>query len=236
MRFLRVFAQQGLVSNWLELEPPLAKVLKCFDVNRMASRIAPVSVYVVRNELEEVQTVAALFQVAPGTPEKRFGILIDEADCATAGIDIDAGVKGETGIHAVDARHVDLIGTQDQFGRLVAQIVARMWAGEQRLRSYPAQQIAGQLAVFSRLSPEHILEDARQNCLSSLRRVAWVHPSGSGRTLAIRGTLGDKDRHEVVAPRSSKPTRGIGGFLADLWLEIWKWRRKRARQQREQAV
>ena len=77
MRFLRVFAQQGLVSNWLEQEPPLAKVLKCFDFNRMASRIDPVSVYVVRSEREDVETVAALFQTTPGTPETRFGSLIE---------------------------------------------------------------------------------------------------------------------------------------------------------------
>jgi hypothetical protein len=72
MRFLRVFSQQGLVSNWLEQEPPLSKLLKCFDVNRAASRLDPVSVYIVRSETEEAETVAALFQTTPGTPEKRL--------------------------------------------------------------------------------------------------------------------------------------------------------------------
>ena|ERR1700687_4428376 len=137
MRFLRVFAQQGLVWNWFEKEPHLPRILKCFDINRTASRIEPVSVFAVRTEREEAETVAAQFQVSPSTPEKRFGIIIDKTDCQAAGILIDRTEIGNTGINTVDARHLNLTGTPKAFGSLVAQVVKKMWEGEQRLHIYP---------------------------------------------------------------------------------------------------
>jgi hypothetical protein len=229
MRFLRGFSQQGLVSNWLEQEPPLAKLLKCFDINRAASRFDPVSVYIVRDEHEEMETGAALFQTTPGTPEKRFGILIDEQDCNAAGVEIDPAVRGETGVHTVDVRHADLSGTQEQFARLVVRILARMWQGEQRLRSYPAQQIASQLAVFSRLPPKRIHEAARANCLASLNRVSWCQVSPGGLIVEVRGKLSDKEVHEIAAARSLISGRGISSVFRDGWLGMWKWQQKRTR-------
>src|SRR5687767_5334807 len=73
--FLRVFAQQGLLSHWLEQECPLPKLLSCFDIKREQPRPNPVSVYRVGTEIEELEAVAAVFLTTPTTPEKRFGIL-----------------------------------------------------------------------------------------------------------------------------------------------------------------
>src|SRR5947209_7684908 len=108
MRFIHGFAQQKHFGNWFDKEPPLSKLLECFEVNRQLTKPIEVSAYAVESELEELEAVAALLQNAPATPDKRFGVLVSEADCAAAGIAIDPQEPGTTGIRRVDVRHVNL--------------------------------------------------------------------------------------------------------------------------------
>jgi hypothetical protein len=217
MRFLRVFTQQGALPNWSETNPPLASILqKCFDINRKASRIQPVSVFQVRSEREEVEAVSALFQVSPSTPEKRFGVIVEEGDCLAAGVQIDRTEKGNTGITIVDGRHANFTGTQKQFGTLIGQIVKGMWEGEQRLRIYPAQQIALQLAVFSRLPDGEIDDASRDSSLTVLNRVAW-HTFTEKRA-EVRGRLADEDPHEIVSLRSLESS----SLLRRIWRLIYR--------------
>jgi hypothetical protein len=202
MRFVRVFAQQGLVSNWLEKKPPLSKLLRCFDIDRRKPDPEPVSVYEGRDELEELEAVAAVFQTSPTEPEKRFGLLIDADDCRASGLTIDRGEQGRTGISRVDRRHVNLVGSQEQFAAVIVHILQAMWEGQQRLRSFPAQEIAGQLAVFSKLPPGQIHEDSRASCVSALNLAAWHTFIEASESVEIRGKLDDNVPRDVVAVRS----------------------------------
>jgi hypothetical protein len=204
MRFVRVFAQQGLVSSWLEKKPPLSRLLKCFDIDRRRPDPQPVSVYKAGNELEELEAVAAVFQTSPTEPEKRFGLLLDEDDCRASGLTIDRGEQGRTGISKVDSRHVNLVGSQEQFATAIVHVLKAMWEGQQRLRSFPAQQIAGQLAVFSKLPRGQIHEDSRASSLSALNLAAWHTFIEASQTVEIRGALDDSVPRDVVAVRSHR--------------------------------
>jgi hypothetical protein len=126
---------------------------------------------------------------------------------------MDRRQKGNTGIEKVDGRHVNLAGTQAQFGSLVVQIVKRMWEGEQRLRIYPAQQIAGQLAVFSRLPKGLINDDSRTNCISTIDQVSWHRFNDQDGCVEVRGKLHDSASYEVVA---SRPLASLG-ILDSIW-------------------
>lgn len=202
MRLLRVFAQQGLMSKWLEQNPPLSQLLKCFGVHREKPNPEPVSVYCVGSETAEVEAVAAHFLTAPVTPEKRFGVLVSEGDCQEAGITLDPSEQGTAGIHAVDGRHVNLKGTIEEYGRLMARIVESMWEGEQRIRLYPAQQIAGQIARFSKLPVGDVDPVARTTCLEVVAKRDWHTFEDNPRSVVIRGSLEDKREFPVTARRS----------------------------------
>jgi hypothetical protein len=204
MRLLRVFGTQSWVSNWLEQSPPLPLLLKCFDVNRQKPQPEPVSVYRIDSEIEEVEAVAALFLTTPGSPEKRFGVIVAEDDCCAAGITLDPEEQGETGVHAIDKRHVNLKGTVDQFGRLVARIVQGMWEGEQRIRLYPAQQIAGQIALFSKLGDDQIDPDTKTTCLEVLALKNWHTFEENDQAVIIRGALKDNSEFSILARRGCR--------------------------------
>jgi len=161
-----------------------------------------VSVYSAGNELEELEAVAAVFQTSPSEPEKRFGLLIDEGDCRAAGVTVERDEQGKTGVGKVDARHVNLVGSQEQFAAAVVHILKAMWEGQQRLRSFPAQQIAGQLAIFSKLSRGQIHEDSRASCLAALNLAAWHTFVEAKQFVEIRGELDDSMRRQVLAVRS----------------------------------
>ncbi len=218
MRFLRVYAQQGLHSCWLEQQPPLARLLKCFDVKRDAIRPPePASVYRVNDAIEELEVVAALTQTAPSRPEKRFGVLVSQQDCQAAGIRIDRREPGQTGVADVDARHANLIGEREQFFQLIVGIVAGLWIGEHRLRVYPTQAILGQLTVFSLQSDAAIHPDTRANCERMLSFTA-ERPLvvGSPPRIQVRGTLQDGERPLTVLaerrPRAAVPW----------WVQLWR--------------
>jgi hypothetical protein len=202
VRLLRVFAQQSLTESWIELKPPLPRLLKCFDIDRNRPKPATVSVYRVGSEVEEVEAVAALFLTTSTTPEKRFGVLITEGDCQEAGIILDHSERGTTGIRAVDSRHVNLKGTVEAFGRLMARIVGSMWEGEQRIRCYPAQQIAGQIAIFSKIPHQEVDTDAKTKCLEVLDKKKWHAFEDNPRAVVIRGSLDDNNGFPVIACRS----------------------------------
>jgi len=195
IRYLRVFSLPSNSWPWLDKNPPLLKLLQCFDVKRDNPRPEPVSVYRVASEIEEVETASALFLTAPKTPDKRFGVLVSAEDCKAAGINLDASLSGTTGIAAVDGRHADLKGkTVEEFGHLMAHIVQSMWEGEQRIRLYPAQQIVGQIALFSKLSGGDIEPVTKQNCLDVLAKIDWHMFEENLRTVVIRGSLDDRRR------------------------------------------
>ncbi len=84
MRFIRVSSQQTNFANWQDKEPTLAKLLQFFEVKPQARNPDPVSVFRVTSELEELESVAAVFQKTVTSPEKRFGVLTTEEDCRTA--------------------------------------------------------------------------------------------------------------------------------------------------------
>jgi hypothetical protein len=204
MRLLRVFAKQSLTPNWLERSPPLPLLLQCFEVNRQKPSPDPVSVFRVGSETEEAEAVAAVFLKTRESPVKRYGIIVTDEDCREAGITLDLQERGDTGILAVDGRHVNLRGeTVDQFGLLMAQIVQAMWEGEQRLRFYPAQQIAGQIAVFSKLPDNQIDPSTRQTCRDVLAQCSnWHAFEDTARLVMINGSLKDKGEFPVIAQRA----------------------------------
>jgi hypothetical protein len=204
MRLLRVFGTPSLVSNWLEQSPPLPFLLKCFDVNRQKPQPEPVSVYRIDSEIEEVEAVAAVFLTTAGSPEKRFGVIVAEDDCRAAGIALNLEEQGDTGVHSVDKRHVNLKGTVDQFGRLMARIVQAMWEGEQRIRLYPAQQIAGQIAVFSKFADDRIDPSTKTTCLEVLALKDWHTFEENDQAVIIRGALKDNSEFPIIGRRDCR--------------------------------
>jgi hypothetical protein len=202
MRFIRVFAQQTCFANWQDKEPALSKLLQFFEVQPRTQHQVSVSVFEVRSELEELESVAAVFQKTRTCPEKRFGVLSTEEDCRTAGIEIDRNERGNTGIHRIDARHANLIGTPDAFTRLVVEILQRIWEGEQRLRIFPAKQITGQVAVFFKLPAEEIQAASREDCECVLSKANCHQFIEEHSRVNIHGNLSDKRDIPVIATRS----------------------------------
>jgi hypothetical protein len=206
MRMLRIIASApNEQSTWLSRIPELSQVLRSFGLKREQVAPKPVSVYRADTELEEMEAVAAFFSTAPTAPEKRFGIILTDDDCLAAQIKTDPSVRGGTGIQRVDARHVNLQGDVMQFGRLMGAILQKMWEGEQRLRYYPAQQIAGQLAVFSAQPNAEVHPDTKQFCRTSLERVNWIQWEGDRAGVVISGRLEDREAIPIVARRACSP-------------------------------
>jgi hypothetical protein len=201
MRILRVFDQQGLLNYWSAESPPLPRLVQCFGLQRNQPNPRPVSVYRAENEQEEMEAVAALFQVQPRHPDKRFGVLFTDGDCREAGVTVDESERGETGVQAVDGRHVNLRGTGQHFARLIVQIIKKMWEGEQLLRVYPPQQIVGQLAVLSRLGDAEIEAGTRQTCAEILAGVNWHTFHDNLARVEIRCRLQDDEDFPVSAWR-----------------------------------
>jgi hypothetical protein len=221
MRFLRVYAQQGLHGCWLEQQPPLARLLKCFDIKREATRPPePTSVFLVNDEGEELEVVTALAQTTPSSPEKRFGILVSDEDCRAAGIRIDRDEPGQTGVSVVDIRHANLIGDQNQVFQLMVQIVASLWTGQQRLRVYPAQAILGQLAIFRRWPDASIHPQARANCERMLSLVS-DEPSllADPPRMQVRGQLQDS---QGALPVHAERLLGSTVSSISWWKRLWQ--------------
>lgn len=202
MRFIRVFSKQSSFGNWQDKEPALSKLLQFFDVEPQARNSDPVSVFQVTSELDELQSVAAVFQKTVTSPEKRFGVLTTEEDCRSAGIKVNWKEKGKTGIHQIDGRHTNLIGTPDQFICLMIEILRRIWEGEQRLRVFPANQIIGQLAVFYKLPDQEIDRASREDCGRVLSKANCHHFIEKDSRVEIQGCVKDKPDIPVIAVRN----------------------------------
>lgn len=170
--YLRIFKTNP--GSWYTNEMSFGMLLKHFDAEAK-KRPPPASVFKVDTEAEELRSAAAFFQTSlPGRVEQRFGVCLKQEDCDRAGIGIDAGAVGDTGIKDVDQRHVNLTGSQKQFSEMIVQILARLWEGENRLRVFPAWQILGELAVLAHLPKGQIEEGARANCQRVLDKHAGM--------------------------------------------------------------
>ena len=199
MEYLRVYATASW-SQWFDKKPKLSMLLKCFDLDRnqeSTKQVAPVSVFRARNQDEELQAVAAFFQTAPGTVEKRYAICITEKDCGEAGIEIDF-THGQTGVHFVDARHADLKGTLDNFIQLANVITRRIWEGDNRYRIYSKHTILGEVAILSRLA-DGIDDGAIQGCNEVLAKSADLHRFPDGRDVVkLIGKMDDKKKEVLI--------------------------------------
>jgi hypothetical protein len=200
MRLLRVFDTQSQFVAWQDPEPELSKLFLGFSIKPEATKFEPPSIFRVRSEADELECVAGFFQKSGGSPAKLFGVLFTARDCRDVGIRIDGDRTG-TGIRRVDDRHANLNGDKEQFRRLVAGIVARIWEGEQRLRIFPANQIAGQVAIFSRLPESHTCEDSRRTCERVLSKTTCHRFHDDESRVEIVGRLKDKAESPVCASR-----------------------------------
>src|SRR5437588_4938165 len=82
------------------------------------------STYLVGGALEEVRAAAAhLLTGNDPKMETRYLIRILPSDVQQAGLQVDDSSIGKTGVPWVDFRHRDLVGTKDQFQRLVEAIL-----------------------------------------------------------------------------------------------------------------
>jgi hypothetical protein len=208
MRFIRTFSRSP--TEWSNKSPEVSGLLAYFEINSKTLSPEPVSVFASATPVEELETAAALIQVDEGSPAKRHGIRLTQSDCDVAGVQIISEV-GETGVSFVDKRHVVLKGTQDQFARLMAQIVINYWQGDDRLRTFPEQQIAGQLVVFAQLGPSIISSEAIERCRIGLRKSGFEWRNRSRGTFDMDGHL-QHDKQQVVVSftRTIAPYQKIG--------------------------
>ena len=238
MRLLRVFMKNATFTEWQNAQPDLGKLLQCFDVTRTMSKPPPASVFRVLSELEELESVAAVFQKSRSSPEKLFGVVLTESDCRSAGMAIEPE-QGQTGVRHVDACHFNLVGDSSQFRELVAGVVRRIWEGEQRIRVFPAKQITGQVAVLSKLHSAYICDESRECCEAVLSKASCHEFDHANLRVQIIGSLFDKPPFEVRATRSYDPSaaaasaappapswRGIVKKLLSAWTKRWTSRKR----------
>ena len=219
MHFIRVHGQQTHFAAWTEKEPELSKLLLFFDIQASLPKEFVVSVFEVQSELEELESVAAVFQTTRPSSDKRFGVLVADEDCRKAGIVIDRSQRGKTGIHRVDSLHADLRGTPEQFSQLMVEILQRVWQGERRLRIFPAKRITGQVAVFFKLPQDEIDPATRTDCECVLSKANCHQFNEGNSTVEILGKLKGSTAQEIRALRTystPKPRAPKKSIFADL--------------------
>lgn len=180
MQFVRICSRTPF--EWTARQTELSKLLKCFGIKSGIPSPPPISVYIAANPLEELEVAAALLQMDEAAPEKKFALKISPADCDLTGVRMEYNEIGTTGVPLVDKRHVNLKGSQEQFEKLMVQIIAKYWEGEDRLRIFPAEQIGGQLAVFTKLDAMKISPLALERCRISLQKdstIKWIAQTNS---------------------------------------------------------
>jgi hypothetical protein len=209
MRFLRVVSGPTDFAEWQLVEPRLSKLFLSFDIQPRSSQIPPTSVFRVESELEALESAAAVFQKTGAKPDKLGGVLVTEQDCRDAGIRI-VSQEGGTGIRHVDNRHADLVGDSEQFKELFIIIIKRVWEGQDRLRMFPARQLSGQIAVFSKLPQGYIREESRETCERSLQKANCHQFDHAQRRVEILGRLDAKPSCEVRASRSYDTSSSFG--------------------------
>jgi len=208
MALLRVFEVEKWFKEWSGTRPNLELLLRCFDIDRRnpAHPTEPISVFQASSATEELESVAAHFETFAGKrAQAQYAVRIERQDCRRAGINVQhSEEEGATGIDFVDARHFNLLGCQDQFIRLVIEIVARLWEGQDRLRAFPAHQIAGQLAIFLALAEEIAEPEAKERCRRTLNKSPDLCSYSPGsEQVRIEGGLADGNQLiPVVAIRS----------------------------------
>lgn len=221
--FLRVFSPKSSFHEWLNKQPSLPKLLKCFDIDRHCTTIKkPPSVFRASSVIEEAENVAALFETAPCSPELRYAVRITGGDCDKVGIQLNTATRGQTGVLSVDTRHADLSGTPKQFRELVVRIVERLWNGEDRLRAFPAHLIAGVLALLEARPETEIEPEARHRCRQVLdKRPDWLAVAQNGGSVRVLGKLDDKEEYPVRAvwefPATTPGRAGLRHWLRAFW-------------------
>ena len=222
MEYLRVFARRSFAEKWFGKEPKLSQLLECFDLKRNLAPnqpLSPVSVFRARNHREELQTVAALFQITPKGTEKRYAVCITKDDCDEAGVGVDP-TRGQTGVSFVDFRHSDLTGKLENFIELTKVLTRRIWEGENRIHTYSAHAILGEIAVFSRL-PDAIDDAAQDRCRQVLDKSpeSFCFPPDRD-VVEISGKMDDRERIVVTAVRELRVAADADRLLGRLrqWL------------------
>jgi hypothetical protein len=172
MRFLRTFETPSWFDEWHLKKPRLEVLLRCFDRNGPSSD--PVSVFTIRNPIEELECVAARVQTYKSSELKNhFGVRFDDSECQMARIKLQPTPdEGLTGIKCVDARHYNLIGNQDEFTELIKLIIKKMYGGDERLRKFPPNQVRTQLTMFAHLQKGDLDNAAIARCTKILEKYA----------------------------------------------------------------
>lgn len=210
MEYMRVFSSPT-ITKWFDKSPKLSQLLKCFDAQRnldTKKSVTPVSVFHARNQKEELQNVAAIFQNNVRTVAKQFAICIRKSDCSEAGIEIDT-THGKTGIACVDARHADFKGTLENLIELARVLTQKICEGENRVRIFSQHAILGEIAVFSRTS-NGIDEFAKKRCNQVLKKTTdlFKFPNDARNVVEILVKMDDKQDMTVTALR--KLVKNIG--------------------------
>jgi len=192
MDYMRFFSKGSDSNEWHVKNPSIDRLRQIF-IKANQNSANDVSVFGTLDYRHELQNVAANYQVSPKTPEKTYAVLMTERDCSNSGVKIVKS-SGNTGCGCVDIRHAELVGTKDNFSKLVLRIVQRIWAGENRVRLYTAHAIIGELAVMSRLE-KGIEENAIANCVLCLSKSEqnFEFPNGSSVVRMVASPNGKAD-------------------------------------------
>jgi len=127
-----------------------------------------VSVFRTDGAQQEALTLAALhLTTKQGVPSKLTGVRIAAAEVASCGVELRPS-GGTTGVAAVDACHLDLHGTAEQFQSLTKLILDAQRQGDDRVRTVACEQVVHQIDDMLTLSAGSIDESARRNAERAL--------------------------------------------------------------------
>ncbi len=101
------------------------------------------------------------------------------------------------------------------------EILQRIWAGEQRLRVFPAKQVIGQVAVFFKLPDQEIEEASREDCGCVLAKANCHLYIEEASRVEIQGCVKNKRDIPVIAVRNYgcplvPPDRGFRALIKRL--------------------
>ena len=219
MDYLRVFKTPSWFTAWSSTSPDLKRLLHCFEVQRLQGQSgeqSTLSVFRAQTDAERLQNVAALFQNDPGTADKTFGIRLSSADCAEAGIRIEAS-DAATGVRFVDKRHADLVGTASEFESLAGIVIRKIWEGEQRLKVFSAHSILGEVAVLSHYI-DHLDDGAKERCSRVLKKNEEKVRIQASVHVELCGKLTDKSGDvAITAKRVLSPKPPSPSIVRQIW-------------------
>ncbi len=198
MFYVRAFCDSGCFGNWVSEKPTLKKLLQSFEIKPVGDFDRP-SVFAADNRATELEAVAALRQ-KDRRIAKTFCLRITPDDLAVAGIAPDSSVRGQTGVRSVDERHCNLIGTRENFVRLVEVLLTRIWEAEDRLIVYADLTILGEVARLSKLK-DGIDEHARVRCIDVLSTKKDFHEFTSQDEVTVMSKLDGLNPNMIRAVR-----------------------------------